>query len=311
MADGDHQVDLVLDSLVNAPVKDERATMEFPFFCLTKKPRMTPRVYNDGKVKIEIKPGSDGMATIWDKDVLIYCASIINDRIERGLPVDRRIVVPGYDLLTVCQRGTGKRSYELLLDALGRLRGTTILTNMTAANERERRGFGWIDNFRVVERLDAKGRTIMAGIEISLNDWMFRAIVKERRVLTIDRAYFRLTMGLERRLYELARKHCGRQARWDIGMAKLHEKCGAEGPLRNFKVDLKTIMERDSLPQYRMALLFDANSETARALKTDDLKLPPRWGGNERIVVRFTPKDHAFVDILPPLPSSGELVENL
>ncbi|WP_162136981.1 replication initiator protein A [Magnetospirillum molischianum] len=289
------QVDLFLDSLMNAPIKDERATMEFPFFCLTKKPRTTPMVYNDGKVKIEIKPGSAGIATIWDKDILIYAASIINERIERGMPAERRIVVPAYDILKVCQRGTGKRSYELLLDALERLRATTILTNLTSAEERERRGFGWIDNFRVVERLDKNSKPIMAGVEIWLNEWMFRAVVKERRVLSIDRAYFKLTMGLERRLYELARKHCGYQPRWDIGMARLREKCGAEGPLRNFKVDLKTIIERDSLPGYRMHLMFDATSDMIKGLKADGYDIPPRYGGNDRIVVRFMRKNEAEV----------------
>ena len=46
------QVDLFLDQLVDAPIKDERALMEFPFFSLRKQPRMTPFVYNDGTVKI-------------------------------------------------------------------------------------------------------------------------------------------------------------------------------------------------------------------------------------------------------------------
>ena len=84
------QVDLFLDSLINAPFKDDRALMEFPFFSLQKTPRRRPLVYDDGKVKIEIRPGDRGIATIWDKDVLIYIASIINDRIERGLPVERK-----------------------------------------------------------------------------------------------------------------------------------------------------------------------------------------------------------------------------
>ena len=286
-----YEVDLFLDSLINAPLKDERATMEFPFFCLTKWGRKTPMIYDDGTVKIEIKPGSAGIATIWDKDILIYAASVINERLERGAPVERKIVVPAYDILKVCQRGTGKRSYELLLDALERLRATTILTNMTAANERERRGFGWIDNFRVVERIDSKGNPVMAGIEIWLNEWMFRAIIKERRILTIDRAYFKLTMGLERRLYELARKHCGYQPKWDVGMARLHEKCGVEGVLRNFKADLKKIIARDSLPGYRMHLMYDGNSEVIRAMRGDGYDIPARYGCNERIVVRFQPKN--------------------
>ena len=39
------QVDLFLDSMVNAPIKDDRVLMEFPFFSLQKQPRMDPIVY--------------------------------------------------------------------------------------------------------------------------------------------------------------------------------------------------------------------------------------------------------------------------
>jgi hypothetical protein len=99
------QVDLFLDSLINAPFKDDRALMEFPFFSLQKAPRKRPLVYDDGKIKIEIRPGDRGIATIWDKDVLIYLASIINDRIERGLPVERCIRFNAYNLLKVTGRG--------------------------------------------------------------------------------------------------------------------------------------------------------------------------------------------------------------
>ena len=303
-----NQVDLFLDSLVAAPVKDERATMEFPFFCLTKKPRLDILEYNDGKVQIRIEPGPRGIATIWDKDILIYCASLINERIERGKPVDRKVTIAAYDLLRVTKRGTGKRSYDLLGDALVRLRSTTILTNLTAGNERDRRGFGWIDNFRILERDDANGKRVMAALEITLNDWMFRAIVQDRRVLTIDRAYFQLTMGLERRLYELARKHCGRQKYWDVGLSRLHEKCGSEDILRNFKRSLNVIIKRDSLPQYRLEMMFDPKSASSKGMVADGFLLPARWGGNDRIIVRITPKPNAFIDT-PPLPS--EPVDNL
>ena len=78
----------------------------------------------------------------------------------------------------------------------------------------------------------------MAACEITLNDWMFRAIVKDRRVLTIDNGYFRLTMGLKRRLYELARKHCGHQERWVIALPRLIEKCGSVLEPRFFKPQL-------------------------------------------------------------------------
>jgi len=253
----DHQVDLYLDSLVSAPLKDDRALMEFPWFSLQKRPRMEPFVYNDGRVQIRISPGDKGLATIWDKDVLIYVATLINDRIERGMSVERTVRFHAHDLLKVTGRGTGKRGYELLLDALFRLRSTTIETSIESADQRERRGFGWIETWRVVERKTDSGRRIMAAIEITLNDWMFRALVQDRRVLSINSAYFKLEGALERRLYEIARKHVGQQPEWRIGLEKLARKTGSSRGLRAFKHDLLQIIERDTMPDYRLGLEID------------------------------------------------------
>ena len=255
----DHQVDLYLDSLVSAPLKDDRALMEFPWFSLQKRPRMEPFVYDDGRVQIRVSPGEKGLATIWDKDVLIYVASLLNDRLERGQPVERTVRFAAHDLLKVTGRGTGKRSYELLLDALFRLRSTTIETTIASGDQRERRGFGWIETWRVVERKTESGRRIMAAIEVTLNDWMFRALVQERRVLTINAAYFELEGALERRLYELARKHVGQQPGWRIGLEKLARKTGSSRGLRAFKHDLLRIIERDKIPDYQLGLETDAD----------------------------------------------------
>ena len=250
----DRQVDLFLDTLVNAPIKDDRALMEFPFFSLQKQPRMEPLVYDDGRVQVRISPGERGLATIWDKDILIYVASLLNDRIERGAPVSRTMAFPAYDFLRLTGRGTSATVYEQLKDALFRLRSTTITTSIRSAGDTEDRGFGWIDSFRVLRRDLADGRRVMQAIEVTLNDWMFRAIVQERRVLTINPGYFGLTMGLERRLYELARKHLGQQAEWTIALPRLAEKCGTDRDLRKVKADMKRIIERNSLLGYRMTL---------------------------------------------------------
>jgi plasmid replication initiation protein len=279
-------VDLFLESMVNVALKDERSLMEFPFFSLQKQPRMTPLVYQDERVKIEIRPGERGVATTWDKDVLIYAASIINARLERGETVERTIHFPAYDFLRTTHRGTGKISYELLFDALFRLRSTTIVTTIEAGGERERRGFGWIDNWKAVERTDSRGRKVLAAIQITLNDWMFRAIVKDRRVLTINRDYFKLGMGLERRLYELARKHCGSQQEWRISLDRLYQKCGSTDTLRKFKFRLKQAIERDNIPDYRFSLSMDPETWPAGID-------PPRRLTQEKILVRILPKSLA------------------
>jgi len=250
----DQQVDLFLDSLVGVPLKDDRALMEFPFFSLQKQPRMEPLVYDDGKTQISIEPGPKGLATIWDKDVLLYVVSLLNERIERGLKVEHTVHFSAHDLLRVTGRGTGKRSYDLLLDALYRLRSTNITTSIESADQRDRRGFGWIETWRVVERKTVSGRKIMAAIEITLNDWMYRALVQERRVLTINPAYFDLEGGLERRLYELARKHLGGQTIWKIGLEKLARKIGTTRDLRRFKHDLMKIITTNRIPDYHLSL---------------------------------------------------------
>lgn len=282
------QVDLFLDAIVNAPLKDDRALMEFPFFSLQKTPRVRPLVYDDGKVKIEVRPGERGIATIWDKDVLIYLASIINDRIEREVEVEKVIRFAAHNFMQVTGRGSGKRAYELFLDALFRLRSTTILTTIEAGESKERRGFGWIESFRILERRTKSGKKMMAACEITLNDWMFRAIVKDRRVLTINTGYFALSMGLKRRLYELARKHCGHQESWVIALPRLIDKCGSVLEPRFFKPQLRKVVADDDLPDYHIAMSFDPKERgQAREDGLDDR----RWATNERILVSFWPRD--------------------
>src|SRR3984957_7389756 len=150
-------IDLFVESLVAAPLRDDRATMEFPFFALQKRPLLTPIVYLDGNVSIRISPGERGVATIWDKDVLIYLSSLINSKIERGEEVSRTVRIAAYDLLRVTRRHTGKNGYQEIYDALFRLRSTTITTDIRSGGERETRGFGWIDSFRILTRENRAG----------------------------------------------------------------------------------------------------------------------------------------------------------
>lgn len=63
----------------------------------------------------------------------------------------------------------------------------------------------------------------MQEVEIKLADWVFNAI-QAKEVLTLHRDYFRLRKPLERRIYELARKHCGAQNGWKISLALLQKK---------------------------------------------------------------------------------------
>jgi len=57
--------------------------MEHPFFSLSKNPDTTIRRYEHNGNWLEIVPSVKGLATIYDKDVLIYCISQIMEKLKR------------------------------------------------------------------------------------------------------------------------------------------------------------------------------------------------------------------------------------
>ena len=287
----DDQVDLFFDTVVDTPLRDDRALMEFPFFSLQKRPQMRPLEFEKDDVVIKVSPGPKGMASVWDRDVLVYAVSKINERVDRGEKVPRTIQFIAHDFLKLTHRGTNKQAYELLKDALFRLRSTTVETSIASGGQRNHRGFGWIDSFEIVEDERSDGTRRMRAVQITLSDWMYRALIKERRVLSITPEYFRLDGGLERRLYQLARKHVGQQRQWRIGLALLAQKVGSIQDLRFFKRDLRRIIEADNIPDYRFAIEGQTNVEIEPAL-LEEIKASGQYRQvpNARLIVSVTRK---------------------
>ena len=241
--------DFFIADILDWAVKDDRHSMEHPFFSLSKKPDLKVRRYEHNGIHVTIKPGADGMATIWDKDVLIYAISHLMEALNRGEAISRTVQLKAYDLLVTTNRHTGGKNYDRLADAFRRLKGTVIETDIATNGTRQRKGFGLIDSWEIVEKSPANGR--MAAIRLTLSDWLYNAAVA-KEVLTLNRQYFRLDGGLERRLYELARKHCGRQTQWTVGMELLHKKSGSTDLLKRFRAAVKRIALADTLPDYRL-----------------------------------------------------------
>jgi plasmid replication initiation protein len=248
------QFDLFLPYLADLPLRDQREMMERPFFSLAKSKRVKPIDYisPDGKSWVHVSANPDyGMATIWDADILIYCASTLADMARRGLnDIPRKLHLMPYDLLRAIHRPTTGRAYELLGQSLDRLVSTTIKTNIRAENRREAT-FSWLDGWtQLVDEKTERSR----GMTIELSNWFYEGVLMQGGVLSIDRAYFDLTGGRERWLYRVARKHAGGagEAGFAISMPTLFEKSGAEGQYRRFKFELLKIAERDPLPGYAL-----------------------------------------------------------
>ncbi len=249
--------DLFICDVLDAIPKDDMASMEHPVFSLSTKPDNRSRRYEHNGNVIEIIPSGQGLATIHDKDILIYCISQMIAKMNQGETPQKSLRLQAYDLLVATNRQTDGHGYRLLKDALTRLRGTTIVTNIKTGGEDTTHGFGLIEEFKIRKK-SFDGR--MLDLEITLSDWVYRSVLS-KNVLTLHRDYFRLRKPFERRMYELARKHCGMQDEWAIGLDLLQKKCGSNSPVRVFRALVKKVCEHDAehghFPDYAVTMADD------------------------------------------------------
>lgn len=259
------EFDLFLPLMGDLPLKDQRETMERPFFSLQKRKRVKPIEYNspDGEtwVKIEAIPAY-GMATIWDADILIWAASTLNRMREQGVnDLPRTLRVTSYDLLRAIKRGTSGRAYQELQAALQRLQTTSISTSIRASKRRTKAGFNWLDKWTLeVDPETEQPR----GMTITLSDWVYEGIMSERSLLTMHQDYFLLSGGLERALYRIARKHAGNQrGGWTCRVEVLRDKTGSDSKPKEFNRMLRRAVETNQLPDYSMELVETTDGSPA------------------------------------------------
>lgn len=260
------QGDLFRCDITNWPVKDDIASMEFPIFSLAKNKDLEIREYRRGNRVVRIIPSSVGAATVFDKDLLLYVASQLIEAKNQGRPISRTVVIDSCDFLIGTERGDGRASFERIVDLLNRLRGTTIETNIETGGKLQTEGFGIIDSYKIIsektrpeKRINGRGKEVTKQVarvlqfSVTISEWLYNGLVNYE-VLTMDRGYFRLTRSIERRLYEIARKHCGDQPIWKIDIDLLAGKLGTRVSRAKFRDELRQTIQADALPEYRLAL---------------------------------------------------------
>jgi hypothetical protein len=168
-----------------------------------------------------------------------------------GREPPRRLRISAHDYFKATNRGTNGKSYDLLKKALDRLRGCSIKTNIKTNKTEITSNFGLIERVDIIESHRVKDRLIR--FEILLSEWYYNAILG-KSMLTINEDYFLLKKGFERRLYEIARKHCGQQNSFQIRLENLHEKTGSTGVLKRFRFNLKKSIQDNDIPDYQYSL---------------------------------------------------------
>lgn len=230
-----------LDSPLLGDVKADRATMVFGFFSL-KRERVTELpVYDDGTVRIEVTGTKHGVATMFDKEIIVYIVSLMQHQVERGEKVEQTFSFSVHDFCRIAGITPSGTAYERIEGALVRLQGTQVRTNIAAGGQSYSEGFSWVEKYRINRE---GGR--MRSITVRLCDWIWRTIALDRSVLSYDAKYFDLP-PLERRLYEIARVHCVGRTSFRISLETLKNRVGSTQELKTFRSDLGRVLKKDSM----------------------------------------------------------------
>lgn len=262
------QGELFVCDIADCVLKNDLASMEHPIFSLSKKPDLNIRNYVYGETRLTVTPSVKGLATIWDKDVLIFAISQLMAAKNSGRPIGRELSLSARACLVFSNRHTGGKDYEQLEAALDRLSGTRLRTTIKTGGEHHDSWFGLIET-AFVKRDRNSGRIVE--LKITLSEWLFNA-VNANEVLSMHRDYFRLKKAIERRIYEISRKHCGKSRCWSIGVEKLYRKSGSCGPLKQFRYVLRRLENENALPGYTVRLNCESDTVQFRNRNTGTYK---------------------------------------
>lgn len=258
---GDEQQDFFVPTLYDVGNRDSRSIMDVAVFRLSKKEKRAGEVIHytlpDGYV--EVKSGPDGMASIWDYDIVLMLVSHLTESMNRyregqGEKPGRSFRPHVSEILKFCRKGDGGKQSDDVEAALDRLKGTTIknVRERPSPNGqrimREVEAEGLISSYKVVSRTD-NGK--IAAVEIEAPQWLHREITEGKRpdVLTVHPDYFLIDPGIGRFVYRLARRAAGKgQAKW--AFKTLYERSGSTGAFKKFSFTLRKLIEANDIPEY-------------------------------------------------------------
>ena len=250
----DPQFDLFVPFVADLPLRDQRETMERPFFSLAKRKRLKPIEYvsPDGGIYVDVFPNPEfGMATIWDADILIWAASTLNNMKKTGRnDLPRTLNFQPYDLLKTIGRDTGGPGIPAAARRARPPAGDHHQDQYPAQGRKKERQFSWIESW--TDLVDEKtGQS--QGMSLTVSEWFYEGILMDGGLLAIDPAYFTITGGRERWLYRVARKHAGGGGPdgFAISLPTLFEKSGAEGTYRRFKFEVQAIVRSQRIAGLR------------------------------------------------------------
>ena len=254
---GDEQADFFVSGLYDVDSRDSRGVMDLALFRISKRDKRAGEMIRyelpDGFV--EVKAGPDGMASVWDYDIVLMMVSHLTEAMNRyrdgkGEKPGRTFKPHTADILKFARRGDGTRQLEELEAALDRLTGTIIKISRERGRFRTTKSQGLIAGYSVLSRTDTDR---ISAVEIEAPEWIYNEVVNSTQpdVLTMHPDYFLIEPGIGRVLYRLARKAAGKgAAKWSF--QTIYEHSGSTGTFKEFCRILRKIIAANDLPEYEL-----------------------------------------------------------
>ena len=224
--------------------------MGYPFFSLGESRRLVPIRYQSLDVAITVEGGSEqGIATIWDADILIWGASQVLKARQERTGTSRLLVARPAEVLQFIGRRNGIEDHDRLRSALDRLQSTTVSTSYRQLEGRRRHRFSWISEWK--EHTSAKGWPTR--ISLMLPDWLYLGLLDGSLTLPFDPIYFTLKGGLARWLYRLLRFRKPSVGQFEF--LHLYSRAGSLMWPADFARHLRRIAAEQSLPGFHLGVI--------------------------------------------------------
>jgi plasmid replication initiation protein len=253
------------DGVIRFDPRDIMETMKAPFLSLSKN-RINPILYekNGEIVKISAHRGQY-IASIYDWDIIECIAGKIQEMFNSGEDIPpRTLIIPRRKLIKSLYKHDGKTTDKEIEASLSRLKSTLIETTVLNKDGRYKGEFGFLDSWEYTERKDIKE------FRITLSKWLYDVICKKRTLLKVAPEYFKLTSGLKKALYRIARKHAGtKNDNWILSLQYIYEKSGSEQDFKKFKYDLKKAVSDNDIPTYLIEWVEDEHKTYVRFINKE------------------------------------------
>jgi plasmid replication initiation protein len=265
---GNEQLNFCMPSIY----RDNSRVMDVALFRLSKSQKRADEVIKyqiSPSEYIEVKSGPDGIATVWDYDIVLIIISHLTEKMNRfhygKVEKPSRIIIFNVsDILKFCRKGDGSRQYLEVEASLVRLQGTTIkrvriVTFNGESFKREVMSERLIANFNIKSRTDT-GK--IAIVEIEAPDSIYLDITDNTKpnVLAFHPDYFLISSSIERFIYRLARLRAGKTfAIWRFSL--IYERSGSKGSFKKFCFRLRGIIKKNDLPEFILELVVGVKGE--------------------------------------------------